>query len=81
LIIDHKQGVNIKGFKIGHNHVNSETFLPHFWKDPKNKLVFADIAGLNDAGGVLMNLVNCFVSKKIFQISKSVRFLIPITRE
>jgi len=33
LIIDHKPGVNIKGFKIGHNPANSETFLPHFWKD------------------------------------------------
>ena len=66
LIIDHKPGLNIKGFKIGHDPANSETFLPHFWKDPKNKMVFADIAGLNDSGGPLMTFINCFVNKKIF---------------
>lgn len=41
--------------------------------------MFTDIAGLNDADGELIDLVNCFVNKKIFNIASKVKFLIPFS--
>ena len=41
--------------------------------------MFADVAGLGDTGGILIELVNCFLIKEIFQRSRTVRFLIPLT--
>ena len=41
--------------------------------------MFADVAGLKDTGGVLIELVNSFVIKEIFRRSSTVRFLIPLT--
>lgn len=68
-------------FKIGHSLALSQTFIPHFYQDSSsdNDLMFTDIAGLNDSDGELIDLVNCFVNKKIFNIASKVKFLIPFS--
>jgi hypothetical protein len=68
-------------FKIGHSSSKSETFLPHFYKMNKIDGMFVDLAGLEDTGGQFISLINCFVSKFIFDYANNVRFLIPLTRE
>ena len=58
---------------------SSKTFLPHFKK--KNEIaeiLYADIAGLMDTGGDLIDFINCFVNKKLFSLSSKVRILFPI---
>jgi hypothetical protein len=60
--------------------VNSETFLPTFKKDEVNDLLFGDIAGLQDTNGVLIDFINSFMVKKIFQLAKSVRFIFVMTK-
>ena len=42
-------------------------------------MIFADVAGLRDTSGSLIEFVNCFLSKQIFQRSSTVRFLVPLT--
>lgn len=67
-------------FKIGHSLAQSQTFIPHFFSDgTSSSLMFTDIAGLNDSDGELIDLVNCFVNKKIFNIASKVKFLIPFS--
>ena len=65
-------------FKIGHSNSESETFLPSFVQHPTNDVWFVDIAGLNDTGGELIDFCNTFIIKHIFQIAKSVKFIVPI---
>lgn len=69
-----------KDFKIGHSASKSETFLPHFYKIDKIGSMFVDLAGLDDTGGNFISLVNCFISKFIFENAKTVRFLVPFTQ-
>lgn len=68
-----------KDFKIGHSASKSETFLPHFYKSELMNSMFVDLAGLDDTGGNFISLINCFISKFVFENAKSVRFLIPFT--
>ena len=42
-------------------------------------MLYADIAGLMDTGGDLLEYINCFVNKKLFNIADKVKFLFPIT--
>ena len=56
------------------------TFMPHFYCVPEHNSVYADIAGLLDTGGNLIQLVNCFIDKWIFSKAKRVKILVPITR-
>ena len=42
------------------------------------ELCFADVAGLHDAHGDSIELINSFMMKKIFAVADKVRFLIPI---
>jgi hypothetical protein len=44
-------------------------------------VLFIDIAGFGDTGGVLIELVNSFVDKYLFMNAKSIKFLLPITLE
>lgn len=44
-------------------------------------MVFTDIAGNNDTNGDLIAIVNALITKSLFKYSKSVKFLVPITRE
>jgi len=46
------------------------TFLPDFELEKNTGYVFGDLAGFFDTGGSLIDLVNCFVTKKIFQKAK-----------
>ena len=69
-VIEPKDVASQDAFKIGHDVAESETFIPHVYKDPKYDLVFVDLAGLNDSSGLLINLVNAFVDKFIFSKAK-----------
>ena len=66
------------------------TFLPHFSQrvapasgeagaGEAGKVLYADIAGLMDTGGDLLEYINCFVNKKLFNVASRVRFLFPMT--
>ena len=57
----------------------SKTFFPHFIKDDATGIVYADIAGMKDTDGDLVELVNCFVNKSIFRRARSLKFLVPLT--
>lgn len=76
-VIDQK--IQREVFQIGHSTHQSQTFFPHFIKDDATGIVFADIAGMKDTDGDLVELVNCFVNKSIFKRAKSLKFLVPMT--
>lgn len=42
--------------------------------------LFADVAGLSDTNGILIEFINMFIIKCIFQRVKRVRFIVPITQ-
>lgn len=42
--------------------------------------MYSDIAGLMDTSGDLIDYVNCFMNKKIFNQSKKVKFIVPMSR-
>jgi len=67
-------------FKIGHSTAESETFLPNIYFDQKTGITYTDVAGLNDTGGDLIEIVNNCVIKFIFRRANRVRFLLPITQ-
>ena len=52
------------------------TFIPHFKFDSKSNIIFADIAGLNDTSGILIDVINCFINRIIFRHSKKIKLLI-----
>jgi len=52
-------------FKIGHSSSQSETFVPNIWHDAATGITYTDVAGLNDAGGGLIEIVNNFLIKHI----------------
>jgi len=65
---------------VGHSQSQSMTFMPQFIIDKENSdVMWADIAGLQDTGGELISFINSFVNKKIFQLAKQVKFLVPLT--
>ena len=67
--------------KIGHSNQHSQTFLPEFKKVVDQDFIYADIPGQLDAGGALVEFINIFTTKKIFQRAKFVRFIVAMTRE
>lgn len=80
-VIDNKEASPTEDFIIGHSSVNSETFLPKFLYDYQNDVYFGDIAGLQDTSGPLIDFINSFLVKKIFQLANSVRFLYVMTKK
>ena len=80
-VIDNKQVSPNEDFVIGHSSVNSETFLPTFLYDYQNDVYYGDIAGLQDTSGPLVDFINSFLVKKIFQLASSVRFLYVMTKK
>ena len=50
-------------------------------KDPARDYVWVDIAGLNDAAGQFMCLINGLLTKRLFHLVRHVKFLMPITLE
>ena len=77
VVIDQKEQLGI--FDIGHSKHQSKTFLPHFINDDLKGVVYADIAGLQDTGGPLIEFTNCFLNKILFQMVKRIKILVPIT--
>lgn len=66
-------------FSIGHSVASSKTFLPCFRKrSEESDTLFADIAGLLDTSGDLIDYINCFVNKKLFSLASKVKILFPI---
>ena len=57
---------NMGTFEIGHSYANSKTFIPTFYEIPSQNLVYTDMAGLMDTGGPLIDIVNCFACKMLF---------------
>lgn len=43
-------------------------------------MIYSDIAGLFDTAGDLIEYVNCFMNKKIFNSAKKIKFIVPITK-
>ena len=43
-------------------------------------MIYSDIAGLMDTAGDLIEFVNCFMNKKIFNKAKRIKFIVPITK-
>ena len=80
-VIDNKQVSPNEDFVIGHSSVNSQTFLPTFLYDYQNDVYYGDIAGLQDTSGPLVDFINSFLVKKIFQLASSVRFLYVMTKK
>jgi hypothetical protein len=76
-VIDHKQKLN--HFNIGHSKSESMTFLPHFAFDQESGVVYADIAGLNDTNGEFVELLNCFINRKMFLQAQNVKFIMVLT--
>lgn len=63
MIIEQKD--NIKGLnklKIGHSNL-SETFRPEHVSIDALKLIFIDLAGFDDSEGMLVELINNFVTQ------------------
>lgn len=80
-----KQDSGIEVFQIGHDKSKSETFLPSVAEltmpDTNQQYYFADLAGISDTGGDLIDLVNSMVAKFIFMQAKDIKFLMPITHQ
>lgn len=79
-VIDVKEGAD-SHFKIGHSRVTSQTFIPDFIEDPdpNQPAVWVDIAGFGDTSGELIEYINTFIDKKIFNVAKDVKVIMPFT--
>lgn len=42
--------------------------------------MYADIAGLLDSSGDMIELINCLITRMIFNLAKTVKFIVPITK-
>ena len=45
----------------------------------KSKLVYVDLAGLQDTKGDFFDIINVFVIKRLFMSAKTVKLILPIT--
>lgn len=77
--IDYKDEVE-NVLPIGHSDTNSKTFLPVFFHDKEEKVVYVDIAGLQDTSGENVEIINQLVNKYIFSKSQNLRILIPLSQ-
>ena len=59
--------------------ITSQTFIPYFINDTNNDYVWVDIAGFGDTDGELIEYINTFIDKKIFNVAKEVKIIIPFT--
>lgn len=78
-VIDVRQGT--EGFTIGHSRVTSETFIPKFIDDTdqNQSYIWVDIAGFDDTNGALIEYINTFIDKKIFNLAKDIKIVMPFT--
>ena len=77
-VIDFKDGCN-PVFSIGHSLHQSHTFLPSIFHLEETGLKILDIAGLDDSDGNMVEYINQFINKKIFNIAKKIRFMLFFT--
>lgn len=59
----------------------SETFRPDVVFSEFTNSYFIDIAGFLDTNGAFFDLLNSFIIKYLFENAKSVKFLLPFTRD
>lgn len=78
--IDQQDPQKYQIFAIGHEKHQSKTFLPQFQRELNTMDLWADYAGLDDTSGDLIDILNCFLMRQIFQISKSIRILVPLSK-
>lgn len=64
------------GIQIGNDVSKSKTFIPKI--EFLDYMVFVDIAGLKDTGQTLIEYVNRFILRCLFQKLKEVKFILPI---
>lgn len=55
------------------------TFMPQFYKDENLGVIYADIAGLEDSGGPMFEIINIFTCKILFEKAKDVKIIVPIS--
>ena len=67
-------------FEIGHSRVHSCTFIPTFHQPKDQNIIYADIAGLLDTSGDLIELMNFLICKMVLNKAKSIKFIIAITK-
>ena len=62
-----KPEYQLRGFKIGHSKSVSETFIPTILVDPdeNSDIAWVDMAGLDDTGGYLLQLINTLMLKRV----------------
>lgn len=77
-VIDHKDSDKSQ-LRIGHDQSKSQTFWPNFIQDQNSKIIFGDIAGLEDTSGQTIELLNVLTNKLIFNQAVHLRFLVPLT--
>lgn len=81
-VIEQKEEFKSKNaYRIDHSEAESSTFIPQFVRDDMNNIIYADVAGLNDASNVFIDFINMFIDRYIFLKAEKVRFLVPITRD
>lgn len=78
-VIDVKPEFKDNALRIGHSTAVSETFRPDTVVCKKSGMMFVDVAGFGDSGSYLVELINMFVDKHIFNISKSISFILTMT--
>ena len=66
---------------IGHSSHSSMTFLPNFFFDQDKKILYIDIAGLNDTDGQNVEIFNQLVTKWIFNKVGPTKLIFPGTKE
>ena len=68
-VIEHVSKDDNLKFEIGHK-MESKTFIPEFMDYPIEQVLFADVAGMNDTNGSLIEFVNSFLLKRLFVRAK-----------
>ena len=67
-------------FKIGHT-LKSETFIPTIHGIPGQDGAFViDMAGQKDSNGGIIEMLNCFINKKLLNSIDNIIILIPFTQ-
>lgn len=67
-------------FPIGHSKSQSKTFLPNVWNVNDKGYSLVDIAGIKDTDGDLFEIINQMINKKIYHLTKGVKFLTVFTK-
>jgi len=75
--IEQKEEFKLDTLTIGHNNAASQTFFPHFLKKEGADIMFADIAGLQDTSGNIIDIINSLINKSIFNRAARICFLVP----